>query len=308
MTNNKIANILVPLDFSESSLNALETAIAIAKQQKAKITLLNVVDSSFMFGFKGVYYISEKTIDSIIDVSERMLNPIMQKLNEEHGLCSTMEVKVGLVPQCIARAASKNDVDLIIMGTHGTSGVRKYFLGSIAQNVIKISSCPVLTIPSNQKWLNFNKILFPIRPIRGAIEKYDFLQKLIAPTSASIDILILASTFDEKEKELLKGLVKKLKTKVARDKIKISGSLKVGKKMSGSVLKASKSIEADMIVVTSNISSDFKQFFIGPFEQRIVNHATIPVLSVKAQLTNPDSQVVIQQIHESFPSQVPAFV
>ena len=308
MTNNKIANILVPLDFSESSLNALETAIAIAKQQKAKITLLNVVDSSFMFGFKGVYYISEKTIDSIIDVSERMLNPIMQKLNEEHGLCSTMEVKVGLVPQCIARAASKNDVDLIIMGTHGTSGVRKYFLGSIAQNVIKISSCPVLTIPSNQKWLNFNKILFPIRPIRGAIEKYDFLQKLIAPTSASIDILILASTFDEKEKELLKGLVKKLKTKVARDKIKISGSLKVGKKMSGSVLKASKSIEADMIVVTSNISSDFKQFFIGPFEQRIVNHATIPVLSVKAKLTNPDSQVVIQQIHESFPSRVPAFV
>ena len=82
MTNNAIKNILVPVDFSESSLNALETAIAIAKQQNARITLLNVVDSSFMFGFKGVYYISEKTIDSIVDVSERMLNPIMKKLNE----------------------------------------------------------------------------------------------------------------------------------------------------------------------------------------------------------------------------------
>jgi len=304
---NNIKNILVPVDFSETSLNALETAISIAKQQRARITLLNVVDSTFMFGFKGVYYISEKTIESIVDVSARMLNPLLKKLKEEHQVNSTSEVKVGLVPQCIVKAAADNDIDLIIMGTHGASGVRRFFIGSIAQKVIKISSCPVLTVPSNQKWLNFEKILFPVRPIKGAIEKYDFLKKLIGDTSASIDILILASCFDEIEKKLLKSLVKELTTKAEKDKIKISGSLKVGSKMSHSVLKMSKSIEADMIVVTSNISSDFKQFFIGPFEQHIVNHATIPVLSVKAKLTNPDSQLVIQQVHESFPSQIPAF-
>jgi len=296
----------VPVDFSETSLNALETAISIAKQQRAKITLLNVVDSTFMFGFKGVYYISEKTIESIVDVSARMLNPVLKKLKEEHQLDAASEIKVGLVPQCIVKAAADHDVDLIIMGTHGASGVRRLFIGSIAQKVIKISSCPVLTVPSNQTWVNFEKILFPIRPIKGAIEKYDFLKRLIGDTSASLDILILASSFDE-EKKLLKSLVKELKTKAEKDKIKISGSLKTGKKMSHEVLKVSKSIEADMIVVTSDISSDFKQFLIGPFEQHIVNHATMPVLSVKAKLTNPDSQVVIQQIHESLPSQIPAF-
>ena len=79
MKNNNISHILVPLDFSESSLNSLETAIALAKQQKAKITLLNVVDSNFMFGFKGAYYVSEKTIDSIVDVSAGMLNPLLNK-------------------------------------------------------------------------------------------------------------------------------------------------------------------------------------------------------------------------------------
>jgi nucleotide-binding universal stress UspA family protein len=82
MKNNNITNILVPLDFSESSLNALETAIVIAKQQKCQINLLNVVDSSFMFGFKGVYYISEKTIDSVVDVSARMLNPLLTTLKK----------------------------------------------------------------------------------------------------------------------------------------------------------------------------------------------------------------------------------
>ena len=193
----------MPLDFSETSLNALETAIAIAKQQNARITLLNVVDSSFMFGFKGVYYISEKTINSMVDVSTRMLNPLLKKLKEEHKLNCASVIKVGLVPQSIIRTASDNDVDMIIMGSHGASGIREFFIGSTAQKVIKISSCPVLTIPSSQKWSNFKKVLFPIRPIKGAIEKYGFLKKIIANTKASIDILILASTYDEIEKNLL---------------------------------------------------------------------------------------------------------
>ena len=61
------------------------------------------------------------------------------------------------MPQAIIKTASDNDVDLIIMGTHGASGVREFFIGSTAQQVIKISSCPVLTVPSNQKVVNFKK-------------------------------------------------------------------------------------------------------------------------------------------------------
>lgn len=306
MKKNKITNILVPLDFSETSLNALETAIAIAKQQNTKLTLLNVVDSSYMFGFKGVHYISEKTIDGIVDVSARMLNPLLKKLTEEHKLTCTSEIKVGLVPQSIIRTAYENDADLIIMGSHGISGFREFFIGSTAQNVVKYSSCPVLTIPSNRKWLNFEKILFPIRPINGAIEKYDFLMNLIPNNDVSIDILVLASTYDEIEKKRLQNLVKELKKKVVKDNIKISGTLKVGPKMPQAVLKMSKNIDADMIVVTGSINT-VKQFFIGPFEQHIVNHATMPVLSIKTKVADPDSQVVIQQIHESFPSIIPAF-
>ena len=306
MKHSRIANILVPLDFSEPSLNALETAITIAKQQVARITLLNVVDSSFIYGFKGVYYISEKTIDCMVEVSARMLNPLLKKLKEEEGLNCTSEIKVGLVPESIVKTASHEDVDLIIMGTHGASGVRELFIGSTAQKVVKISSCPVLTIPSTRKWLNFDKILFPIRPIKSAIEKYGFLKKIIGNTNASIELLILASAYDQIEKKLLLSLTKELKAIVAKDKIKISGVLKIGMKMPHAVLKMSKSINADMIVITSNISADFKQFFIGPFEQQIINHATIPVLSIKPQLENPDSQIVIQQIFESFPSQIPA--
>ena len=305
MKTNNITNILVPLDFSEISLNSLETAIAIAKQQKAKITLLNVVDTSFMFGFKGVDYVSEKTIDSIVDVSARMLRPLLTKLKEEHQLECASEIKVGLVPQSIAKTASAIDADLIIMGTHGSSGVREFFMGSTAQEVVKIASCPVLTIPPNKKWVDFRTILFPVRPITGGVEKYDFLRKFIGRNNISLKILILAPTYDDLEKKTLRKLVKELKTKLIEDKIKISGVLKSGRNMPKAVLKMSKSIDADMIVITVETDPAFKQFFIGPFEQHIVNHARVPVLSIRPQSASLDSHVVIQQLHESFPARMP---
>lgn len=306
MKNNRLENILVPLDFSEASLNSLETAVALAKQQNAKITLMNVVDSNLMFAFKGVSYISEKAIDSMVDVSTRMLEPLLARLKEEHQLECSSEIKVGLVPQAIINTAYHVDADLIIMGTHGVSGIRKFFMGSTAQKVVKISSFPVLTVPANHKWVSFKKILFPIRPIEGAEEKYDYLMKMIADTQPSMEVMVLASTYDEREKRLLQNLVKELKRKAIKDKIKISETLKVGNKMSKSVLKMSKSINADLIVLTDT-NADLKQFFIGPFEQHIINHATMPVLSVRFQLESADLQVAIQQIHESFPNQVPAF-
>jgi len=307
MKGNDIKNILVPLDFSEASLNSLETAIVLAKQHEAKIILLNVVDSSFMFAFKGVYYISEKTIESIVDISVRMLKPLLSDLKERHRLECASEIKVGLVPQSISKVAIDNEVDLIIMGSHGVSGFREFFIGTTAQNVVKISSCPVLIIPPTQKWIHFKKILFPLRPIDGQIEKYDFLRKSIKPAEAAIDILVLASTYDEKEKKVLQNLVKELKKKSIKDNIKISGTLKIGFKMPQAVLKMSKSIDADMIAITSLSNLDHKQIYIGPFEQHIVNHATMPVLSVKPKLAIPDSQVVVQQIHESFPNKIAAF-
>ena len=298
MKNNSISHILVPLDFSEGSLNALETAIALAKQQKAKITLLNVVDSSLIFGFKGAFYISEKTIDSMVDVSAGMLNPLLANL-KEHELECTSEIKVGLVPQAIIKTASDNDVDLIIMGTHGASGVREFFIGSTAQQVIKITSCPVLTVPPSKKWVDFKTILFPIRPIAEGVEKYDFLRRIIRHNNTSIKVLILASADYELEKKTLQKLVKELKTKVIEDEVKISGSLKSGGNMPKAVLKMSKSVGADMIVIALKNEAAFDQSFIGPFEQYIVNHATVPVLSIRPKLTSSDSQVIKQQINES---------
>ena len=134
------------------------------------------------------------------------------------------------------------------------------------------------------------------------------MRKIIRRNNTSIKILILAPSYNDFEKKTLRKLVKELKRKLIGDKIEISGKLKSGKNMPEAVLKMSKSIDADMIVITVKTDPAFKQFFIGPFEQHIVNHARVPVLSIRPQLTSSDSQVVVQQIHESFPGRIPLMV
>jgi nucleotide-binding universal stress UspA family protein len=305
MKDNTITHILVPLDFSETSFNALETAIAVAKQHNTTITLLNVVDANALFEFKGFYYIAEKSINSIVEDSARKLSTLAKKVKGEHALNCNPEVTVGPVALSIIKTAFDIDADLIIMGTQGVSGFRKFFIGSSAQKVIKLASCPVLTIPSNGKWIEFKKILFLIRPVAAAIEKYDWVRKIITDDSAAINLLVLAHTYEGKEKKLLQNFVKELKAKAIKDKIKVSGTLKVGEKMPQAALKMSKYVGPDVIVLTSSADCDLKQFFIGPFEQHIVNHANVPVLSIKPKLVYPISSVGIQQVHELLPTQTP---
>ena len=105
----------------------------------------------------------------------------------------------------------------------------------------------------------------------------------------------------------LHKLAKELKAKLIEDEIKFSGKLKSGGNIAEAVLTTSESIGADMIVITQSTDPTIKQFFIGPFEQHVANQATVPVLSIRPELDSPGSQVVIQQIHESFSTRRTSF-
>ena len=305
MKYNNLKNILVPLDFSESSLNALETAIVIARQHSASILLLNVVDTRLMFGFSGVSYISEKTIERIAKVSAKMLASVVENVKQKHQLTCTALVKVGLVPLSIINAAFDNKSDLIVLGTHGVSGFRDLFIGTTAQEVVKIATCPVLTVPGNRKWTSFEKILFPVYEIAGTLGKYDLMHKIIGTGYSSLKIVMLAKPQATAGGELLSRLANELWQELSNREIKDPGNLVFCENDAAAVLKMSLSSQADMVVIGLSGNTTFKEFFIGPFEQHIVNHASMPVLSLRSALTSPDSQLVIRQIHESYPDQIP---
>jgi len=307
MIDFNIQRILVPVDFSPASINALDSAIAMAVRHEATVLLLNVVETDTLLRFPGDAYISEETVHQMTQQQEHELQSLQQSVIERFLVpCEAISTK-GIVSEAIIRTSDEHHADIIVMGTHGASGFKAMFIGSNAFKVVKHAGCPVLTIPAEKKWQSFKKILFPVRPIPAALEKYDFVRKIIRKNNATLKILGLATDY-EQDVHLLKDLAAQLNEKLKEDEVEASTYFKVGQDMADEVLKIAAVMDTDLIVITATIDASFKEVFVGPYTQHIINNAHYPVLSIKpTQEKGAHAEEVIQHIRESFPKQIPLY-
>lgn len=137
--------ILVPLDFSANSTRALDYAYALAKKFDAALHLVHVCEvPSMMTGSMDAYAIAYTDWSQRLgDEAERELEKLRPRLT---GVKVSSEVLFGNPARAIVTAARTNDVDLIVMGTHGHGPVMHLVLGNVAERVVRAADCPVLTV------------------------------------------------------------------------------------------------------------------------------------------------------------------
>jgi nucleotide-binding universal stress UspA family protein len=306
MIESKINSILVPVDFSPASINALDTAIAMAKQHDARILLLNVVETSGLSGVQVDGCNADEAMIAMAHHSRQELITLQHSIIERFLVTCEIISATGIVSSTIIKTSASHRVDLIVMGTHGSSGFRGSFIGLNAFNVVKGAGCPVLTIPPGKKWESFKKILFPVRPIPAALEKYDFVRKIIAKNDAELKVLGLA-TDCERDVDLLKELAAQLNEKLKQDEVASTSYFKVGKNMAEEVLKIAALMEADLIVITATTDSTGSQLFVGPYTRQVINSSPYPVLSIKPIGENVHAAEGMQHNRETFTREMPLY-
>jgi len=140
--------ILVPTDFSEYSDSAIGTAIDIAKQNGARLYLLHVI--SIVQTCAVDYCFDQTTLDELERKSSAQAMEMMEKqigLYPEAGSVEIIrDVKKGVPYQEILSEQQARDIDLIVMSSHGKTGLIEYLLGSVADKVVKKATCPVMLI------------------------------------------------------------------------------------------------------------------------------------------------------------------
>jgi nucleotide-binding universal stress UspA family protein len=150
--------ILVPLDGSEHSLRALETAIEIAKKFDGNITLIHVYSVSVApvimpepttLTPSGVPVMApaevSKMVDAARDVGNQILTDEKRKVESQNIQVETV-LKEGNTVQEITKVANEGKFDLIVMGVKGIGKLRELLVGSVSEGVIKHASCPVLVV------------------------------------------------------------------------------------------------------------------------------------------------------------------
>lgn len=273
--NYRVSKILVPVDLSATSLEALETAITLAKMHRAEIFVLNVIEPKFIDNDENNLLYAPALMNST-DV----LSALIGSIQHAHDLKPVLIQQAGAVSEQTLRTSIAEDVDLIVMGAHGASGYRDGYIGSNTYHVIKNAFCPVLSLPSKKGIRSFKKVIFPIRPVLGALKRLDVLYHLVG-SHAVVDVLGISHTKLETDTKVLDKIVGEVAYPPSSATIKLKTAWGNGHGISEDILNYSQHTSADLIVVTNVLDVTTKSGFIGPHTQRIVNCSKIPVLSIK---------------------------
>lgn len=141
----KIKNILLPTDFSKTSLTAAEYAVQLACQYKAKLHILNVLEKTPpILTIRSLDLSREKIIESIDADAQLHLNDCIKKVKKFGDVEIISEIRKGIDYEEIIKYSKGNKIDVIVIATHGRTGILHTLLGSVAEKVIRYSKIPVL--------------------------------------------------------------------------------------------------------------------------------------------------------------------
>lgn len=266
-----IKKILVPTDYSHASLNALEFAITIAAGNNACLQILHVNDTMYA----GV---EAAPMEKPAVIREAMAG----NLQNTHGIKTEIIFAEGIVGHAIVKTVFENKIDLVIMGSHGDAGHRNLFIGSNAYYTIKRAACPVLLIPGENRSTEFCKILLPVRPALFSPKLLDFINELTMHNTKKcvLQILGISSKANKFNLPALSKTVQEAKKLYTKNKIEILLHNGKSNDIAEYVLLKTASINADLVIISQGLDLVSNPFFVGPFSQRIINHAKIPVLSL----------------------------
>ena len=274
--------ILVPVDFSEHSEYALEVAAHFAAKNQAEILVLHMLGLSEAFLTKDEtqevaeahYYmkLAKKRFDEFLDKPYLKGLRIMQMVQNYKIFSEINEV------------AEENEVDLIVMGSHGTGGISELFVGSNTEKVVRTSAVPVLVVKVKRPQFMPERVIFATDFKLESVHAYNRMRKIIAELGAEIHLVHVNLPNEMFRSSSEKQKMARLFMEAAHGKHIPEGievhfvsdySIETG------IYYLAEQIGADLISLTTHGRSGLAHLFKGSIGEDLANHAKIPVLTCK---------------------------
>jgi len=188
--------------------------------------------------------------------------------------------KTGRPYRGIIESAKETDADLIIMGTHGISGFEEFWMGSTAYKVVSLAKCPVLTMRESLAHNDFRSIVLPIDTSFESRQKVPFVITLAKQLNSTVHILGVSVDNDNESLHQVNVYTRQVKRSLEEENIPFTLEYKLGGNITKSSVEHAEKIKADLIIIMTEQEAQIGSFFLGKFAQQMVNHSTIPVISI----------------------------
>jgi nucleotide-binding universal stress UspA family protein len=273
--------IIVPIDFSEHSEYALRTAAKLAKQHNAKIYALHMLEMSTvaltasdeLLGQQAVYFMK---------LAEKKFNDFLVK-DYLKDVDVVPVIKHFKVFSEVNDVAKEHNADIIIMGSNGASGMQEMFIGSNTERVVRSSDIPVLVVKSKEADINFDVIVLACDLTEESVESYINTRKMFADTASKIHLVNvnLPNESFQSTPELEEMAVNFFtKAEGNLDRL-VDLSYVSDYTIEDGILNFSNKVKADLIIVPTHGRKGLEHFFKGSVGEDVVNHSTLPVLTIK---------------------------
>lgn len=282
--------ILCPIDFSPFSQKALHYAMALAKQHKATLYVQHVAETIPYPYYSG--YGADIPILQNQDLQKQLRQRAQQAL--EDFIPAEAKQELALVPVLsegtpyreILTLAEKEQIDMLLMGTHGRTGLEKLFLGSVTEKVMRKAPCPVLTVCHTGKEkegiIRFDRIVLPIDFSEHSIKQLEYGLALAEDYKSQLYVLhVVEEGFTEYANDRIRGAEKKIANIIPENaKCKIETAVRTGTAHK-EILSVAGETDADLIILGVSGRGALGAALFGSTTYRVVRSAERPVLAVK---------------------------
>lgn len=282
--------ILVPVDFSENAENALFVAAEVARKSGAALELLHVNVASVYaaplseFSPASGYTIEDNNYDESAGTGLERIRTELLGNPEYAGLSIQTRVGDGYLHSTIKNVAEEDDVDLVVMGTKGASGLNEFLLGSNTEKVIRTSPCPVLAVPAGAEKFIPKTVLLPTTLKDDQLTTFRFLAEWQKIFGFNVQVLYMNNPSslesDSSAEDLKNTLAKKAGLHVSEAIITTESFFE-----DTTILGFSDQIKADLIVMATHQRKGISHVVFGSITEDTVNHSLVPVLAVPVSWT-----------------------
>ncbi|WGK64001.1 universal stress protein [Croceiramulus getboli] len=274
--------ILVPVDFSEHSKNALQVAAAFAKAHQAEILVVH------MMGLSDAVL----TRDEDQEIAEAVFHMKLAKkqfrqfLDEDFlkGIRVSEMVQNYTVFEELNEIAKEQDADFIVMGSHGTTNLREEFVGSNTERVVRTAEVPVLVVKNSLGDFAIKQVLFAcdfktenVKPYREAMAFFEELgvQVHLVYVNLPADRFRSSKEIEERMDDFLK-LAEFSKPTFRKELVIINGYT-----MESALYDYAVKVGADALAISTHGRKGLAHFFKGSIAEHLVNHTQLPVFTFK---------------------------
>lgn len=283
--------ILVPTDFSDCSRNAFKAAMQIADKTDAVVELVHVYDRP-VIGFVDLN-IDHKKNKTVLKKTQHAMETMVESMKLENSVVNTHILADIPLTEILDQRIFK-DVDMMVMGSQGSEGIRELFIGSNTEKVVRKSRIPILSLKEDIDVFDLKNIVVAsnfYKELEGVFEQINNFLTIFNPHFNLLKV-VTPGNFETSHysRKIMQNFADNFGMKDYSIHIYNDNSIEAG------ILNFAKDIEADAIVIATHGRKGIEHFINGSLAEDVVNHAFTPVLSFKLKEGKKNDNVLFPEV------------